>query len=125
MKLRIRDASIRLRLTRSELAQLRDTGRVDAATPLGPDLTFLYALETADVDDLGVHYAPGSLTVVLPRGWIGRWADTEQVGFERLLDVGADESLRVLVEKDFRCLVPRSAAEDGDAFPHPAAGRSR
>ena len=37
-------------------------------------------------------------------------------------DVGGDEPLRILVEKDFACLVEREGEDDSDAFPHPDGG---
>ena len=47
MKLRIQGNSLRLRLTRNEVAQLHDGGRVESSIEFGPGRTLTYALESA------------------------------------------------------------------------------
>ncbi|KIG12893.1 hypothetical protein DB30_00914 [Enhygromyxa salina] len=115
MKLRIRGDSLRLRLTRGEVQQLRATGRVSATTDFGAR-TLEYALATAEVDAAQARFEGDCIEVTLPRTTANAWADTEQVGIEA--EQGA---LRLLIEKDFQCLAPRAGEEDSDTFPHPNA----
>ncbi|WP_146157752.1 DUF7009 family protein [Enhygromyxa salina] len=115
MKLRIRGDSLRLRLTRGEVQQLRTTGRVSASTQFGAR-TLEYVLCSADVDAAQARFEGDCIEVTLPRSLANTWADTEQVGIEAEQGV-----LRLLIEKDFQCLAPRAGEEDSDTFPHPDA----
>jgi hypothetical protein len=45
-----------------------------------------------------------------------------QISLEAEQPLNADEKLKLLIEKDFACLVGRAAEEDAGAFPHPLAG---
>jgi hypothetical protein len=123
VKLRIRGDSLRLRLTRGEVQQLRATGRVSAATHFGPR-TFEYALCSAEIDAPRARFEADCIEVALPRALANDWADSERVGIEaeQAVDGGADPRvLRLLIEKDFQCLAPRAGEEDSDTFPHPEA----
>lgn len=117
MKLRIRGDSLRLRLTRGEVRQLRETGRVVETTHFG-DAELSYQLLAADVPSPVARFDGGSIVVSLPRTQAEAWADSEQVGITATQAV-AHGSLALLIEKDFRCLAPREGEDDSDAFPHP------
>lgn len=123
MKLRIRGDSLRLRLTRGEVQQLRATGRVSATTRFGPR-TLEYALCSTEIDAPRARFEADCIEVALPRALANTWADSEQVGIEaeQDLDLPADAgTLRLLIEKDFQCLAPRDGEQDSDTFPHPDA----
>ena len=120
MKLRIRDNSVRLRLTRGEVDQLRDTGLVNARTefPGGRDFQYIVESSPASVKP-GAFLSECVITVRLPETTVLAWANSEQVSIkgEQLLD---DAKLAILVEKDFVCLAPREGEDESDMFPHPA-----
>ena len=127
MKLRIRGNTLRLRLTRAEVARLGETGRVTDAIVFGagPGEALTYAVETsAAVAEVGATFSGGHITVLLPERLARTWLDTEQVGISAEPTTGADAGaagrLEILVEKDFACLDRRD--DDADAFPHPRAG---
>ena len=118
MKLRIRGDSLRLRLTRAEVERLRATGRVEESMHVGPS-RLTYALETdPDGDQVTAIMEGAAVSVRVPAGLALEWIDTEQVGFEAEQAHG-DRSLSILVEKDFKCLVPRGDGSDEDTFPNP------
>lgn len=120
MKLRVRGNSIRLRLTRGEVAALADTGRVEdgASFPGGGRLGYVLA-SAADATALSASIEGATVIVTVPAAQARAWAEGDDVGLEaeQALDGGA--TLRVLVEKDFACLKPREGEDDADAFPHP------
>lgn len=127
MKLRIRDHSVRLRLTQPEVAELGRTGRVEAHTRLAPGAAGLltYALAVRDdVDALTAAWDDQTLTVFLPADDAAVWTTTGvldgPVGYEATQPIG-DETLRLLVEKDFACIDEgeRDPAEDAGAYLHP------
>ena len=64
MKLRIRDNSVRLRLTRSEVDAMRTNGHVAAATSFPGGARFEYALQSSDqAEVLSAEFAGGRLLV--------------------------------------------------------------
>ncbi|HUF10552.1 MAG TPA: hypothetical protein VMO47_14625 [Rhodothermales bacterium] len=121
MKLRLRTNSIRLRLTKSEVDELVSTGTVTELVSFGPDpeQQLMYAVEARESDKIGCDYLPGSITVHLPSHDAATWAQSDQVGFNVEINVGAGETLTVIVEKDFKCLSDRPGEDESDAYPHP------
>jgi hypothetical protein len=119
MKLRIKGDSLRLRLTRGEVAGLRDDGRVEATIRFGLGSQLTYALVAANVPAVQAGFAHGTITVQVPKATVRQWADSEQVGFEAAQDLGNGETLRLLIEKDFACLTVRVGEDDADAFANP------
>lgn len=122
MKLRIRDNSVRLRLTQSEVAALQNVGWVHARTafPDGRELGYRVESSPASVRP-EAFFAESILTVRLPESVVLAWASSSQVSItaEQQLDDG--EVLGVLVEKDFACLAPREGEDESDMYPHPQA----
>lgn len=124
MKIRILDDSIRLRLTRGEVARVGQGEVVEGATRFPGGTAFRYALEQGDVDAPGARYDNGRIAVVLPREQARAWAEGNDVGIEARPAVDGGAGLRLLIEKDFKCLAPRDGEDDTDAFEHPLAGQA-
>ncbi len=123
MKLRIRDNSVRLRLTRTEVDALRAQGVVAAATGFPGGREFQYRVESSPaIVNPAAFFSDNTISVRLPETAVLAWASTEQVSLpgEQVLDDGA--KLTILVEKDFACLAPREGEDESDMFPHPDAG---
>ncbi len=123
MKLRIRDNSVRLRLTRTEVDTLRSTGRVSATTSFPEGRRLEYALQCGDDGgQLAATMNGGLITVHVPAAVALEWAESDQVSLsgQQVLDDGA--SLTLLVEKDFACLAPREGEDESDMYPHPKSG---
>lgn len=123
MKLRIRDNSVRLRLTRSEVDTLREEGLVEARTDFPGGIDFQYVLESSPASvKPGAFFSNKVMTVRLPETTVLDWATTDQVSIqgEQQLDDGG--TLSILVEKDFQCLTDRDE-DESDMFPHPEAGK--
>ena len=122
MKIRIRDNSIRLRLTRGEVDVIHKNGIVIATTGFPGGRELRYALESSPASVApAAFYSENEIKVRLPETVVQAWATTEQVsiGGEQVLDDG--EKLTILVEKDFACLAPREGEDESDMFPHPEA----
>ena len=122
MKLRIRDNSVRLRLTRGEVETLRQEGMVSAKTGFPGGRDFQYVLESSPASvSPGAFLSDNVMTVRLPETTVLAWAASNQVSIEgeQLLNDG--EKTIILVEKDFVCLTPREGEDESDMFPHPQA----
>ncbi len=120
VKLRIRDNSIRLRLTQSEVDTLRHEGRVSARTLFPGGREFRYEIEcTPESVAPGACLSDNGLMVRLPETSVRAWATTEQVSITGEQQLDDAEKLVILVEKDFTCLAPREGEDESDMYPHP------
>jgi hypothetical protein len=120
MKLRIRGDSVRLRLTKGEVAALAGGNAVEETTRLGlaPDQWLRYSMQTsAAAKNISAQYAAGAIVVTVPLKQAQDWAVTDAVGISAEQPAGGNGVLRILIEKDFACLERRE--DDSDAFPNP------
>lgn len=117
MKLRIRGDSIRLRLTKTDVATLVDKGSIGESMRMSPNAAFEYRL-TSDrgAAEARVLLAGSVLEVQLPQAQVNAWAQSNEVGIETRQKNGSEDGLLVLVEKDFPCLTARPNEDDSDAF---------
>lgn len=123
MKLRVRDNSIRLRLTQSEVEQVRSDGLVRGRVPFGGSYSFDYVLESSPATvKAEAHMSNNVLTVRIPEVDIHAWADSEEVSISASQILDGGDHLSILVEKDFACLAPREGEDETDMYPHPKAG---
>ena len=116
MKLRLLDDSVRLRLSRTEVAALGAGRRVEAATNL-PTGALTYAVIVGE--ELAVDLSGSNLVVTVPQDEVESWAvDDHPVGIH-----GTVGSVAVAVEKDFQCLIPRPGVDRDDFYPNPKTPR--
>jgi hypothetical protein len=124
MKLRIKGNSLRLRISRSEVASLLKRDRLEETIHFAPQANakFTYALEqTASTSALTIQYTQDNVTVLIPADRAKSWCLSDQVGIAESLRIGSFGFLDVLIEKDFACL-DRNDEENEDTFPNPNAG---
>lgn len=124
MKLRVRDNSIRLRLTQSEVELARTDGLVRGRVPLAGGNNFDYVLESSPATvKPEAHISNNVLTVRIPEPEIQSWSGSEAVSIAATQNLGDGGELEILVEKDFACLTPREGEDESDMYPHPLAGK--
>jgi hypothetical protein len=115
MKLRIQGNSLRLRLTKKEVAQVRDGGPVASLIEFAPGVSLAYLLEgSLRAEAMSATFDGRAIKVTIPAHQITEWVETDRVGVEALSKTG----VQVLVEKDFQCL-HRSVEQEPDGYPHP------
>lgn len=121
MKIRIQGNSIRLRLSQTEVREFGDSGRVSCAVQIGnlPQETLHYSIEKGNYPNIQAMYAMNEIRVLVPNQAGKEWADSETIGLENIMNLGNGHSLRILIEKDFQCLNPRTGEDDLDTFPNP------
>jgi hypothetical protein len=121
MKLRLLDDSIRLRLSRSEVVAADEQGVVEGQTRFPDGSVFTFALEAHDgAAQASAAYARDRMVVRLPAAEIAAWAnDDAAVSLHGELSLPAGGPLKLLVEKDFRCLSPREGEDQSDLFSNP------
>ena len=122
MKLRIRGNSLRFRLTQGEVARLIAEGRISESVHFSPGLEdrLTYSLETCtNASKVSASLRGKEVNIAIPAAEASRWANTAQVGIEQIQIVGMGMDLRIVIEKDFRCLQPRLEEDESDNFPNP------
>ncbi len=122
MKLRIRGDTLRLRLTRGEVADIGAGRAVEEATRFPDGSVLRYVLSTGDEYTAAQHNAGAEhlLRVTIPAARAAAWAESEEVGLSGDGPVQLD-ALAVLIEKDFSCVTPRAGEEELDTYPNPDA----
>jgi hypothetical protein len=126
VKLRIKGNSLRLRVSRSELAQFLEGDRIEETIYFNrsTEARLTYALEsTPALTQVGVQYVPQEITVLLPEVLMRAWSDDIQVGVYASIDIGNTETLEISIEKDFACL-DGSDEENLDTFANPQVARA-
>ncbi len=120
MKLRIRDNSIRLRLSRSEVAVLGTEGLVGAKVAFAGGARLVYCLESSPACvDVAARFTGDELSVRLPESRVQQWVHSDDVSIEATQGLDDGGQLKILVEKDFTCLEPREGEDESDMYPHP------
>ena len=119
MKLRIKGNSIRLRLGRSEVAQLMTGGVVAEATSF--DLAGSQRLEyrlvaTPEVSSVVASFEAGRIVVRLPVELAMAWGTRDQVGIAATQPTSTGGPLRILIEKDLECLDAPPEESQADTF---------
>jgi hypothetical protein len=123
MKLRIKGNSMRLRVSRSEVARLLDGERVEETIHFSaaPDSCLTYGLQSAPQPAaIRIEWKPRNVTVLISDERMRFWGRDAEVGVYEYLDLGHSCSLEVTIEKDFACL-DRSDEENNDTFANPNA----
>ncbi len=118
MKLRIKGNSLRIRLTRSEVAEFGRSGHLEEKTEFGNN-AFAYALQNEQgISGLRADFAGNKITVYVPSEITREWTTTEKVGFENNMDIGGKQ-LFILIEKDFKC-IDNTTEDQSDNYEHPS-----
>lgn len=104
MKIRCEQDSLRLRLRKSELVQLRAEKAVETRMGLPGGHAFSWELMLDEnLDSVQVAYADAHVRVELPYSVALHWMDTHEVGMEYFLPLENGGKLHLLIEKDFPC----------------------
>ena len=117
MKIRIKGDTIRFRLTKTEVATLCTKGYVEEITHFGEQV-FKYAIQRKKIKSLEAGYQDHTILIGISDQLIKGWEINETVGFETSISVDANNTLHLLIEKDFVCLDER-IEDQSDNYPNP------
>ena len=116
MKLRCVHNSIRIRIKKSELAQLDNEGIITETVSFGGATMFAYTLAIDALrDEVNAEYIDNLLAVHIPLVQAQKWITTNEVGIEVHQELDNGEQLHILIEKDFPC-VDRADEDKSDTF---------
>lgn len=118
MKIRIKGNSVRYRITQSELKAFATHGMIEESTCFGPS-TMHYKLLTKESNDgLSATFENNTVTMFMPKADADVWTSTERITYDNKMDIGASETMYLLLEKDFVCL-DHTHEDQSDMFPNP------
>ena len=119
MKLRFHGNSLRLRLDQADVARLAESGRLDETVAFAPGQTLCYSIESSGTAaSVRASFEDGKIRVMLPSSDARKWIEGDETGIE-----SCSGPLRVIIEKDFKCL-HRDGVEDAGGFPNPLAQKA-
>ena len=126
MKLRLQGSTLRLRVTRSELARLEAGQRIGETVlfPNSSDTSLRYTLEVGSHSQpVRVAFQSYQIAVSISEDQLTSWSGQHQVGIYASLPVTDHTNLEVAIEKDFACL-DLSDRDNQDTFANPMAGKA-
>lgn len=104
-------------------------GRVSTRTSFGlhPNSFLQFTiLKDSSITLVQAFFEANEVSVLVPEPQADKWATTEEEGFEAYMPLVENESLYILVEKDYRCLHKEGdEGENKDTFPNPLEGKKR
>jgi hypothetical protein len=112
MKIRIKDNSIRFRLTQSEVTELGENGIISSFTEF-VDRPFIYAVEKTNDQDLSAVFIENKMVMKIPAEMVEELVKTDKVGFN-----GQTGKVQLLIEKDFVC-IDNTIEDQSDNYPNP------
>jgi hypothetical protein len=122
MKIRIKGNSLRIRLTKSELAQIQEGLAVSEAIYFSPKSKLTYSLvPKQDAKSIEAHFDGQTIEVSVPMIEAQDWASSSTVSLKTNLATENPDALFILIEKDFFCLKPRNheIEDESDLFDNP------
>lgn len=124
MKLRLRGNSLRFRLTQGEVLKLLTEGAVQESVRFSAaqgDLLTYSLYSVGGSGSITARLNNGDIRVEVPKSLVEIWANTDQVGIDSTQSIADEKALRIVIEKDFRCLQPQSEDDERDNFLNPLA----
>lgn len=114
MKIRIKGNSLRYRLTKTDVAIFSANGYLEETIDFGPQV-LTYAIQQNGLNNLSAIFENNKITVFMPGVMVEEWLQSDRVGFDY-----RENDLRILIEKDFKCL-DNVAEDQSDHYPNPLA----
>lgn len=117
MKIRIKGNSLRFRLTRPEIKKLSETGFLEERVHF-PGSEFSYRVEKTPVQEFSADYRENRIIFSFPQHLLKDWFLSDHIGFEYDQQTTGNNSLHLLIEKDFTCL-EKTKEDQRDHYPNP------
>jgi len=117
MKIRIKGNSVRLRLTKTDIRNLGETGQVQESTSFVSN-RLNYKLQQTNEAILSADFTKNTITVFIPQAMAETLVATTQIGFDGRQATGDNETLYILIEKDFQC-IDHTTEDQSDMYINP------
>lgn len=104
MKIRIQGDSVRFRLSKSEVSDLVQTGRIADETHFGSSVFRYEIVSATNKSTMSADFADSCITLFAPVHLLENWDNDNRVGFSENLETSENSTLKLILEKDFKCL---------------------
>jgi hypothetical protein len=100
MKLWIRGNSLRLRVSKTELAKIAETGKAEDIIRFSSDQGLRYGIEVRATGAVTATFGADALLVTLPKTRLDLWLRPDEVSVEGSQPIGGGKVLQIALEKD-------------------------
>jgi hypothetical protein len=112
MKLWIRGNSLRLRVSKTELAKIAATGKAEDSVRFSSEQGLRYGIEVRPAGALTAAFSGDAILVMLPKPRLDLWLRPDEVSVEGSQPIGGGKILQVVLEKDE---APGRRSDGGDS----------
>jgi len=119
MKLRIRNNSLRLRITKTELKTFAAERKVACTINFPDGEKMRYELAWSEDESYDACFVGGNIFVAVAKSAGQKWLEESEVSIDHKLAISDGSLFRLLVEKDFQCLSERKEEDESDMFINP------
>lgn len=119
MKLRLKDNTVRIRLSVTEVDALIMRGQISATTDFPGQSRLTTEIVLEDVISVEASFQNSKITICIPSHMLTGWNVDNQVGYQWQISLGNDDFLDLFLEKDFRCLTERPGEDESTLYPNP------
>lgn len=121
MKIRIKENSVRFRLTPTEVKHFCEEGYIEKTTQFSTT-TFTYGVKQKPIETLQVDFNGNAIMLHVPERFAKGWYDNNIVGIDHHVELSDGSTFFLLLEKDFACL-DNTHEDQTDKYPNPKAGK--
>jgi hypothetical protein len=100
MKLWIHGNSLRLRVSKTELAKIAETGKAEDAVRFSSEQSLRYAIEVRPTGAVTATFSGPAILVTLPKPRLDLWLRPNEVSVEGSQPLGGGKVLLIVLEKD-------------------------
>jgi hypothetical protein len=100
MKLRIRGNSIRIRVSKTELAKIAETGRAEESVRFSSEQGLRYGIEVRPTGAVTATFAGDAIIIRLPKPRLDLWLRANEISVEGSQPIGGGKVLQIVLEKD-------------------------
>ncbi len=120
MKLRIKNNSIRIRLTRPEVEIFGKEKYLEEHTEFG-NAIFTYAIRSdSNSTEITADLSNNKITMHIPAAIMEEFVSADTVGFQHDMPLENGKKLFLLLEKDFKCIDQEVEEDQSDNYENPA-----
>lgn len=104
MKIRIKDNSVRFRLTKTEVHKLCSHKQLESFTEFNTT-TMVYAIQVRkDINELQADFSSNKIIMHFPEVESETWEKSDRITYKNTMQLNNGNQLQLILEKDFVCL---------------------
>ena len=106
-------------MLKSEVEKFAEAGKISETVSFGASELKYSLVMSSGADAIHAEFADNELIIFFPENTAREWTTNDNVGFETEQAVGSNQTLTIIVEKDFVCVDRPNDPDREDAYPNP------